>query len=71
MFGFGKKKPVEPVECPVIITAKDVVYSPLTPSEFFLANHDEIHKGRIEWPAFIQLQIGLMDEMAGMIEKNK
>jgi hypothetical protein len=69
MFGFGKKKPVD-VEYPVIITAKDVIYSPLTPSEFFMANHDQIHAGRIEWHAFIQLQIGLMDQMADLINKD-
>jgi hypothetical protein len=68
MFGFGKKKP--PVKEHDIITATDVVHSPLTPSEFFKANHDQIHLGRITFHAFHQLQIGLMDQMAGLINKD-
>ena len=52
-----------------IITPKDIIYSPLSPSEFFKANHDELHLGHMTWHAMIQLQIGLMDQMADMIDK--
>jgi len=65
----GKPKPA--IEEHYVITSKDVVHSILTPSEFFNANHDEIHLGHITWHAMVQLQVGLMDQMAGMIENNK
>ena len=64
MFGWLRGLDKEPKEEYHIITAKDVIYSPLSPSEFFKANHDEIHLGHIEFHAFFQLAIGMMDQMA-------